>query len=164
MLAYVKKSLKSINGFVVLEFLIVAAALATVATVFYTPSNTMLKMQAPLQVRVAAKNLAADIRAFQQSVLFSDDTSDRIIFFDNKEGYIIETNNGKTKKYIDFAKIGCNGVYFDQCKNDSITFASNGAPKNDTAGSYTLRHHENSDFACVLTIQVSSGRVDLSEV
>ena len=158
------EKLKHTDGYIILEFLIVAAILAATASIFYIPSKTLIKNQIPIQVRVAAKGLAADIRAFQQNIMFSDSAANKIILFDNKEGYIIETNNGQKRYYVDFNKNGCKGVYFDKYSSNSISFSSSGAPKNNTAGDYILKHHDNSDFACKLTIQVSSGRVDLSEV
>lgn len=149
------------RGFVLLELLSALTILLVLCCFCYTPSKKFLALQYPLQLKIAAQMTAADIRTFQQDILFNASSKDRIVILSSKEGYIIESNNRKNKRYVYFKDIGCEGVYFATCVDNYISYSNTGAPTKP--GAYVLKHRKDSTISYTITLQVSSGRVDLNE-
>lgn len=145
------------SGFFTLEFLVVIAIFMTTSMFFYVPAQSLLRQQYAIQLRLAAQELAADIRAAQQRAMFSNVTKNRIILLEDKQSYIIEASN----KLVSFSKLSWEGVYFAKTASNYISYSNIGAPS--TAGDYVLKHYKDANISYTLTIQPSSGRVDIHE-
>jgi len=158
-----KKNIKQIDyrkGFLILEILISIGVILVLCTLIYTPGETFLKQRYPIQLKIAAHSFASDIRAIQQSSLFEKDNVHQIIILSGKDGYYIENTQTKNRKYIYFADIGCENVFFHNQSYNRIYFTKSGA--SGSSGSYILKHKKNTKLSYTITIQVASGRVDLN--
>lgn len=147
------------KGFLTLEVLVAAALIALTANLATVPSKAYLAQYQRLQVRTAAHRLAADLRSMQQKALFGLTNTDSFHVSTNGEGYYITTKEGNNT--ISFATLGCDGVYFAQAISNPLRYTAIGAPS--ATGSFVLKHRQNANFSCAITIQVASGRVDLNE-
>lgn len=156
----VKSTILKGSGFITLEIVIATGLFVLLCTVLQIPYGALQSKIYPMQLQAAAQTFAADIRAFQQETLFSNSSSNRIVILSDKSGYYIESDRQPGKRYIFFNKVGCEGVYFSKTSSNYIRFSNNGAPF--TAGTYVLKHNKLTK-SCTLTIQVASGRVDISE-
>jgi len=145
------------QGFFLLELITAIALLLFVSFMLYMPTQNYLRRQYAMELRIAAQEFGANIRAAQQRALFGKTEANRIIIFDNKEGYTIEAYN----RSINFKEIGCSGVYFDKYASNYINYSIIGAP--NKAGDYILKHKKDASKSYILTIQPSSGRVDIHE-
>lgn len=150
----------SSQGYITIEILAAAAILLLLVSLSYTPSQAFLKQYHRMQVRIAAQHLASDIRRLQQKALFGNNISDAISITTNLDGYIWKDVRAGTNTTILFRDIGCSDVYLDN-KISTIGFTPIGAP--NATGSYILKHKQDKDFKCTLTVQVSTGRLDISE-
>lgn len=152
--------LSHISGFIALELTIVTGLILLLCSTLQISYAAFQRKMYPMQLQAAAQTLAADIRTLQQDIFFGSSSSNRIVMLADKNGYYVETDQVPNKRYIYFNKIGCEGVYFGKTSSNYIRFANSGAPI--TAGTYVLKHNKLSK-SCTLTIQVASGRVDISE-
>lgn len=147
------------KGFITLELLAAAALVGLTASLAIIPSQAYLAQYQRLQVRTAAHRLAADLRTMQQKALFGLTSTDSFHVSTNGEGYYIVTKGGNN--ITSFATLSCDGVYFAQALNNPLRYTNIGAPS--ATGSFMLKHKQNPNIACTVTIQVASGRVDLNE-
>lgn len=147
------------KGFFLLELLVALALLLAFSLLLYVPAQRFLHRQYAMQLRLGAQEFAADIRATQQRALYTNATGNRLIIHSDKVGYTLEA----TQKSKSFAALGCEGVYFYKQAANYISFSSLGAPNGSQGSSYVLKHTQLSDKSITLTLQPSSGRVDINE-
>lgn len=157
------KLLTPSQGYITLEILLAAGILAMLSGLSYTPSTAYLKQFHRMQVRIAAQHFATDIRSLQQKALFGNDISDKLVILSNNQGYYWLDSQNNHRTYTYFSKIGCDGIYFKE-KLAAVQFSSSGAPTGSTDYVYELKHYEDDSFICKLTLQVASGRLDISEI
>ena len=134
--------------------------LLLISSLCYTPSTAFLRQFHRMQVRIAAQHFASDVRKLQQSALFSNNINDCLTVLTNNEGYYLLQQGLNQESRTTFEQIGCEGVYFKK-KLSSLRFSEIGSP--NITGNYELRHEAEGSFACVLTLQVASGRLDINE-
>ena len=147
------------QGFFLLELLVALALLLAFCLLIYVPAQRFQHRQYAMQLRLGAQEFASDIRATQQRALYSNAVGNRLIIHSDKTGYTLEA----TQKSKSFASLGCEGVYFYKQAANYISFSLLGAPNGSQASSYVLRHTKLSDKSITLTLQPSSGRVDINE-
>lgn len=157
------KHLSPSSGYITLEILLATIILLILIGLSYTPSTAYLKQYHRMQVRIAAQHFATDIRALQQKALFGNNTSDKLVVLSDNSGYYRLLTNTNERSYTYFHKIGCEGVYFKE-KLATVQFSSTGAPSSSSDFVYELKHREDADFSCNLTLQVASGRLDVNEI
>lgn len=157
------KHLTQSSGYITLEILSAIIILLILAGLSYTPSTAYLKQYHRMQVRIASQRFATDIRSLQQKALFGNNTGDKLIVSGDNQGYYWQCIQNNSRTYTYFQKIGCDGVYFKE-KYSTVQFSSTGAPSGNTDYVYELRHYKDDNFCCKLTLQVVSGRVDISEI
>lgn len=157
------KHLLSSPGFLTLEILVAVTLLVLAATLSYTPSTTFLRQYHRMQVRIATQHFANDIRRLQQKAIFGNNISDKLLVLTNNEGYYWDDIHNNEQFTTLFNAIGCEGVFFKQ-KVASLMFYPNGSPFTSGNYTYVLGHRSESSFSCKLTIQVASGRLDISEI
>lgn len=156
------KLLTPSSGYITLEIIIATVIILILAGLSYTPNTGYLKQYRRMQVRIAAQHFATDIRNLQQKALFGNNASDKLVVLSGNQGYYWLGSQNNNRTYTYFSKIGCDGVYFKE-KLATVQFSSSGAPAGSSDYVYELKHYDDSSFVCKLTLQVSSGRLDIDE-
>lgn len=148
-------------GFLLLEFL-VALSLLTLSTSFlYLSYNGWSKCYYKIQLRIAARLLASDLRRLQTQVMFRHSTSSfNLITNSNMKGYMISYNIPPIILLRrSFDKNYCSGVYL--VNSLVLGFSSSGSPS--ATGTLILRHEKLPQHSIQVELQPITGRVLVNE-
>lgn len=154
------------QGFLLPELLLAVALSLLLVAGAAAAQQALLKQYYKQQVRIAAQQLASDLRQLQQrsQLRFEKGTRSLRVINTKLEQYTFYTDL-KPQRTVTFSELGCEQVYFAK-RFSKVYFNNAGTPIlsasfNDT---YELRHRQLADFGCSLAFQPVTGRITLSEI
>ncbi|MGM9582984.1 MAG: hypothetical protein ACI3WU_04630 [Phascolarctobacterium sp.] len=146
---------------ILLELVALVGLLALSGSLVFLKTEPLWQQYHKQQLRFCTQLFAADLRQLQQEALFPPDASLRDMRVNQaRNGYYL-TIKGTTARYIRFADLACEGVYFAN-NLAKLSFSSNGAPS--VNGYYRLRHKELDNYGFQVDVQPITGRVLAYEI
>lgn len=157
------------QGFLLAEVL-TAVAIGLVISLLLGPTFSRYEEYlARLQLKGAARELAADLNTLQQRALFQAgkdeeaDGKERLSVLEQLDGYVI-SRQGKEIRRVSFREAGAGAVYFTSSSPMKMHFGPEGSPVLPGYSScYKLVHKAQADLAINVRIQPVTGRVVISE-
>lgn len=140
------------RGYLLLEMLAMIFVMLTVMGGIFLEGRSLEKVYYKQQIRLAAQQLAGDLRRLQRDAAYFS-----ISYLDvvRPDGYQISRNALVRESYL-FKNYGCDGVYF-RAHLYSLSFSTDGVPR--SSGSYVLGHKKLPDCRYFVEVQPVSGRV-----
>lgn len=152
------------RGFMLAE-IVAAVAIGLCISLLLGPTFSRYETYlAKMQLRGAARELAADLNALQQRALFraSSDT-EMLMVTGKKDGYKIILRDDVFRR-VNFGEEGVGPVYFTVNAPRAVYFGKEGSPVfSGSSNYYKLVHKAQSDLAITVSVQPVTGRVVVCE-
>lgn len=149
------------KGFLLTEFICaVAVGLVLILFIGYA-GNAGHKYTAKIQLRGAARELAANIGSLQHQALFCQASGqERLFVQDDFAGYVIVRRNQVIRK-VDFSQGSFSRIRFANVTLKKIWFQNEGAPVYN--GNFVLTHKDQEALKIKVGVQPVTGRIVITE-